>query len=109
MTLPVSARRQWLIKLLTAMFTGLVCAVLLPVLVMVVLGLIFGSPFMFVDEAMAGLMIFGGSIFGLPVMMLGHALPGLLLTVLVLTFASFWCACAVNGTVRAALCGLLPP
>ena len=103
MTLPVSARRQWLIKLAMAIFTGLVCAVLLPVFVMVVLGFIFGSPFMFVDQAMGGLMIFGESIFGLPVMSVDHALPGLLLTALLLTVASFWCACAVNGTVRAAL------
>ena len=103
MTLPVSARRQWLIKLAMAVFTGLVCAVLLPVLVMVVLGLISGSPFMFVDQAMGGLIIFGGSIFGLPVMMLGHAIPGLLLTALLLTVASFWCACAIKGTVSAAL------
>ncbi len=103
MTLPVSARRQWLIKLLMAMFTGLVCAVLLTVLVMAVLGFIFGSPFMFVDQAMGGLIIAGGTLFGLPVMILGHALPGLLLTALVLTFASFWCASAVKGTVRAAL------
>jgi polyhydroxybutyrate depolymerase len=48
-------------------------------------------------------MIFGGSLFGLPVMLAGHTIPGLLLTALVLTLASFWCACAVNGTVRAAL------
>jgi polyhydroxybutyrate depolymerase len=103
MTLPVSARRQWLIKLLMAILTGIVCAVLLPVLVMVVLGLISGSPFMFVDQAMGGLLIFGGTIFGLPVMLVGHAIPGLLLTALVLTCASFWCACAANGTVSAAL------
>ena len=103
MTLPVSARRQWLIKLLMAMFTGSVCAALLPVLVIAALGFIFGSPFMFVDQAMGGLIIAGGTLFGLPVMILGHALPGLLLTALVLTLASFWCACAVNGTVRAAL------
>ncbi len=110
MTLPVSTRRQWFIKLVMAMFTGLVCAVLLPVLVMVVLGFIFGSPFMFVDQAMGGLKIAGGSIglaggsiFGLLFMFVVQAIPGLLLTALLLTVASFWCACAVNGTVRAAL------
>src|SRR5260370_5900960 len=62
MTLPVSARRQWMIKLFIAVFTGLVCAVLLPVLAMVVLGLIFGTHSMFVDQAMVGLTIAGGSI-----------------------------------------------
>jgi len=82
MTLPVSARRQWLIKLFMALFAGLVCAALLPILVLIAGGTIFGSPFMFVDPKGAA---------------------GWLLTVSLLSFASFWCACAVNGTVRAAL------
>jgi ABC-type transport system involved in multi-copper enzyme maturation permease subunit len=86
MTLPVSARRQWLTKLLMALFAAPVCAVLLPALVLIAGGSIFGSPFMFVDV---------------------KAMPGLLLVVLLLSFASFWCASAVNGTVRAAL-WLLP-
>jgi polyhydroxybutyrate depolymerase len=110
MTLPVSARRQWLIKLVVALFTGLVGAVLLPVFVMVVLGLICGSPFMFVDQAMSGLVIAGGStglaggpILGLLFIFVDQTIPGLLLTALLLTVASFWCACAVKGTVRAAL------
>jgi len=110
MTLPVSARRQWLIKLAMALFTGLVCAVLLPVLVMVVLGLIFGTPFMFVDQAMVGLTIAGGSIglaggslFGFLFLFVNQTVPGLLLTALLLTVAAFWCACAVSGTVRAVL------
>jgi polyhydroxybutyrate depolymerase len=110
MTLPVSARRQWLIKLAMALFTGLVCAVLLPVLVMVVLGFSFGTPFMFVDQAMVGLMIAGGSIglaggplFGFLFLFVNQTVPGLLLTALLLTVAAFWCACAVKGTVRAVL------
>jgi len=107
MTLPVSARRQWLVKLAMAMFTGLVCAVLLPVTVMVVLGRFFGSPLMFVDQAMGGLTILEGSIFGWLLVFVDHfmhgAIPGLLLTGALLTFASFWCACVVRGTVRAAL------
>lgn len=82
MTLPVSARRQWLIKLVMTMFAGFVCAVLLPTLVVTAVGFVFGSPFMFVDP---------------------KGMPGWLLAVLLLSFASFWCACAVNGTVRAAL------
>ncbi len=82
MTLPVSARRQWLIKLVMALFAGFVCAALLPVLVLIVGGYIFGSPFMFVDP---------------------HAGMVWLLVVLLLSFASFWCACAANGTARAAL------
>lgn len=107
MTLPVSARRHWLIKLVMAMFTGLVCAVLLPVCVMVLLGRIFGSPLMFVDQAMGGLTIVEGTIFGWFLVFVDQAMhgaiPGLLLTGALLTFASFWCACAVKGTVRAAL------
>ena len=110
MTLPVSARRQWMIKLAVALFTGLVCSVLLPVLVMVVLGFMFGTHFMFVDQAMVGLTIAGGSIglaggplLGFLFMFVNQTLPGLLLTALLLTVAAFWCACAVNGTVRTAL------
>lgn len=82
MTLPVSARRQWLIKLVMALLTGFVCAALLPVLVLIAGGYLFGSPLMFVDPHGALLWLV--------------ALP-------LLTFASFWCACAFNGTVRAAL------
>lgn len=86
MTLPVSARRQWLIKLFVALFAGVSCAVLLPVLVLIAGGFRFGSPFMFVGV---------------------HTAMVWLLMASLLTFASFWCACAVNGTVRAVL-WLLP-
>src|SRR5579859_578286 len=82
MTLPVSARRQWLIKLAMAMLTGVVGAVLLPVFVMMVIGVWFGKPLMFLDQAMAGLTIAGAAIFGLPFMAyLGfahQAIPGFL-------------------------------
>jgi polyhydroxybutyrate depolymerase len=111
MTLPVSARLQWLIKLVTALFTGVVCAVMLPFLAMVALGFVFGTPSMFVNQAMGGLTIAGGSIglaggpfFGLLFMFVIQSVPGMLLTALLLVVASFWCACAVKGTVRAALC-----
>jgi len=82
MTQPVPARRQWLVKLVMAMFSGVVCGVLLPTFVLIAGGLIFGSPFKFVDP---------------------HAEMVWLLTVSLLSFASFWCTCAVNGTVRAVL------
>ena len=82
MTLPVSARRQWLIKLVVAMFAGLACAVLLPLLNMIAVGSVFGSPFMFVDVA---------------------SLPDLLILYPLLIFSCFWCACAANGTVRATI------
>jgi hypothetical protein len=82
MTLPVSALRQWLIKLLMAWFAGLVCGVLLPTLVLIAGGFVLGSPLMYVDA---------------------HAEMVWLLTVSLLSFASFWCACAASGTVRAVL------
>jgi hypothetical protein len=78
MTLPVSARGQWLVKLCTALFAGLVCSALLPILLLN----LFGPPSMFVDS---------------------HQAMGWALMVLLLSFASFWCACGANGTVRAAL------
>ena len=82
MTQPVSVRRQWLIKLSVAMFASFVCAVLLPVLVLIAGGILWGSPLMFVTLQVVITWV---------------------LTVLLVSFASFWCACAVNGTVRAAL------
>jgi hypothetical protein len=82
MTLPVSARRQWLIKMCTALFAGLVCAVLLPISVLN----LFGPPSMVVDTQ--------------------NGMEWALMVLLV-SLASFWCACAVSGTVRAAL-WLLP-
>jgi hypothetical protein len=81
MTLPISARTQWLIKLLVAMFAGLACSVLLPLFVMVVVGSVYGSPFMFVY---------------LP------AVRDWFIVYPILTFSCFWCACAANGTVNAA-------
>ena len=81
MTLPVSTRTLWLIKLLVAMLAGLACALLLPLLAMIIVGSVYGAPFMFVYFP---------------------ALPVWLILYPILTFACFWCACATNGTVRAA-------
>ena len=88
MTLPISPLRQWLIKLVMAMLAGFASAVLLPVLVVVTVGSVFGSPFMFVD-------------FG--------ELRDWMLMVPIMTFAAFWCACAANGTVRASLWVAMAP
>jgi len=82
LTLPVSARRQWLIKLLAAMFTGLVCAALLPISILFADEFISRSPLISVNL---------------------HVWLVWLPVVALLSFASFWCACAVNGTVAAAL------
>src|SRR5258708_22251845 len=66
-----------------ALFTSLICAVLLPALAVRAGMFIFRSalPFTLADLEMVWV-----------------------LWVLILTFASFWCATAANGTVRAALC-----
>jgi ABC-type transport system involved in multi-copper enzyme maturation permease subunit len=79
-TQPVSARRQWLVKLVVAMFAGFVCAVV------VVAGadqLLPGWPFKMAPTGSEMLLVFIMS--------------------LLLSYAAFWCACAVNGTVRAVL------
>src|SRR6267142_890873 len=83
LTLPVSAARLWLIKLAMALFTSLICAVLLPGLAVRAGMFIFRSPLPFDLADLDMVWVFG---------------------VLILTFVSFWCATAANGTVRAALC-----
>jgi hypothetical protein len=80
LTLPMSASRQWLVKLSMALFAGIVGAVVLPALI-------------------AGRFLFGPSRI-LADVSLG---VGWLLGVLILTFTAFWCACAVTGTARATL------
>ncbi len=66
-----------------ALLAGLVCAAVLPIVVLLEGGRLFGSPSTFVDAQTAA---------------------GWVALVLLLSFASFWCASAVNGTVRAAIC-----
>jgi ABC-type transport system involved in multi-copper enzyme maturation permease subunit len=83
LTLPVSAARLWLIKLSMALFTSFFCALLLPALAVIAGKLIFRSPLSF-TLADSGILW--------------------VIAVLLLTFASFWCACSVNGTVSATLC-----
>jgi len=82
LTQPVPAGRQWLIKLVMALFTGLLCAVVLPALAVMAGGYISGSPFPFVDQVPWMVWALGVSL---------------------LTFVSFWCVSVVNGTVRAVL------
>jgi ABC-type transport system involved in multi-copper enzyme maturation permease subunit len=82
MTLPVSALRQWFVKLLAALFTSFICAMLVPILLLSAGGSFSGSP----------------SSLGTP-----DALRIWLPAVALLSFASFWCACAVKGTVHAAV------
>jgi hypothetical protein len=79
LTLPVPVLLQWRIKLYMALFAGMVGAGILPMLVG---RRLIDSSHIFVDFR------------------LGTAW---LVTVLLLTFAGFWCACAANGTVRAVM------
>lgn len=80
LTLPAPVLLQWSVKLGMALFAGFVGAWLLPALI--------AGRSLFISSN-----LWGGRHFGF----------GLLIAVLLLTFAAFWCACAVKGTVRAVL------
>jgi ABC-type transport system involved in multi-copper enzyme maturation permease subunit len=82
MTLPVSAWRQWIIKLVTALFAGLVCAGLLPLLLMAGAAFFYPSIFPPADKEFQ---------------------LGWLFVALLLTAEAFWCSCAASGTVAAVL------
>jgi hypothetical protein len=79
LTLPVSARCQWFIKLCMALFAGFTGAGLVPLLIA---GRVFGWSHMLTDV---------------------HVGRDLLVGAVLLTFAAFWCAAAVKGTVPAVL------
>jgi hypothetical protein len=81
MSLPVSARRQWLVKLVVAMVSGLACTILFPVLTIIAIGAAYGSPLMYVHVGV---------------------LQEDLILIPILIFACFWCACAAKDTIRAA-------
>jgi len=77
LTLPVSARRQWFVKLCMALFAGFTGAGLVPLLIA---GRLLGWSHTLADV---------------------HVGRDLLVGAVLLTFAAFWCACAVKGTVPA--------
>jgi len=79
-TLPISPMRQWATKLSVALFVSLVCAGFVPVLL--VIGGRHFFPSAFSSENISFQVVW-------------------LLAALSLTLFSFWCACAVNGTVTA--------
>jgi hypothetical protein len=82
MTVPVATSTQWLVKLLTALFTGVVAGALVPMSVLLIAGWVKGGPLMY----------------------LGQPLPWLWpLEMTLVALIGFWCACATKGTVRAAL------
>jgi len=80
LTLPVPPFLQWGVKLLMALVAGAVGAWLLPALI--------GGRCLFTSSH-----VWGDRHFGI----------NLLVGVLLLTFAAFWCACAVEGTIAAVL------
>jgi hypothetical protein len=82
LTLPISALRQWLIKLLVAGGTLIATAVMLPIL-------------------LAGLSLFEAKV-GL-LAMRAHAVPGFLTVGGLVFLVGFWAASMSNNTVRAAL------
>lgn len=82
LTLPISAGRQWLVKFLLAMLAGLGCSLVLPVAMMILGGAAFGSPLMYVHL---------------------QVVAQLVLPLAILTFTCFWCACAANDTLHAAI------
>jgi len=85
MTLPISFGLQWGVKLAVAMVAGVACSVLLPVLVMMAGGILYGSPYLYLHF---------------------QAIHDDLTYLPLLTFACFWCACAASGTIRAVVCAI---
>ncbi len=82
LTLPVSARVQWLVKFLTALFAGAICAGVVPLL----------------------LLAAGKNLLGMSVLVDKPDYPTLWFWgMLAITAAAFWCSCATDGTVTAAL------
>lgn len=79
LTLPVSARRQWFIKLCMALIAGFTGAGVVPLLFA---RRLLGSSNMLADV---------------------HVGRDLLVGAVLLTLAAFWCACAVKGTVAAVI------
>jgi ABC-type transport system involved in multi-copper enzyme maturation permease subunit len=79
-TLPVSVARQWLIKFIVGLGVSLICAGVLPELLMLAGRHFYAAAFAMDDRQF--------QVFWL-------------LSMLFITVLSFWCACAVNGTVSA--------
>ena len=91
LTLPVSARQQWFIKMVMALGAGVFCAMVVPFLAVSVGQLLLGSPFG--TDFKWGFRWSWPSVIDVLPLVLGFFV----------SFPAFWCACAVNGTVRAAL------
>ncbi|HLK03084.1 MAG TPA: hypothetical protein VKT53_01490 [Candidatus Acidoferrum sp.] len=85
LTLPMSPSTQWVVKLVFALCASLLCAVAIPLGVLITRGWISGSPLSYLDHT-----------------------PLWVWTVeaLVATLLAFWCSCSVKGTVSAVLWSL---
>ncbi|HVH69641.1 MAG TPA: hypothetical protein VNB49_00840 [Candidatus Dormibacteraeota bacterium] len=79
LTLPLSISAQWLVKLLVALFTSVVCAAALPISVLMVSGWLSGAPLRYFGDT---------PLWFFP------------LAVVIVTLIAFWCSCATQGTVR---------
>jgi len=86
MTLPVSRRTQWAVKFGMALLASLVGGVVVPVSVLLVMGAKHGSAYQYVGNLWLWFWPIG---------------------IVVVTTIAFWSACAVKGTVRAALWAVL--
>ncbi|HEU5070577.1 MAG TPA: ABC transporter permease [Verrucomicrobiae bacterium] len=90
LTLPVSARQQWLTKLLVALVGGVLCAVVLPAVLLLA------------SQSLTGLPLGPDFKWGIQPINWPVTFATIFLTCMV-SLPSFWCACTVKGTVRAAL------
>jgi hypothetical protein len=81
LTLPISANVQWLVKLCVAVLSSTVCVYAVITLAFALLGQPFSAAY---HDLFVGLIN-------------PYYVP------LIWTFAAFWCACAIKGTVRASL------
>jgi len=86
MTLPISARTQWAVKLLVGLLASVICGAMMPLAILLVRGIISGKPYQFIDPNLFWIW------------------P---LSMVVITVLGFWSACTVNGTLKASL-SMLP-
>jgi len=82
LTMPVSPSTQWAIKLVFALCACVLCALAVPLAVLITRGWISGAPFSYLDHT---------------------PLWVWLVAALSSTLLAFWCSCAVKGTVRSVI------
>ena len=79
LTMPVSHSVQWLVKLLVALFTSVICAAAIPISVLLVAGWSHGSPRLYLGDTDLWFYPLASALF---------------------TLMAFWSCCAVKGTVH---------